>query len=1233
VDAAQFKRIDNVCDDFERAWQEGSRPRLEDYLGQVTEADRATLYDELLRLDLHYRQLADSPSPTAGSTFGPPAVPGYEMLEELGRGGMGVVYKARQVKANRLVALKMILAGQYTSLEARLRFQIEAEAVARLSHPHVVRLFEVGEHERWPFFSLEFCPGGSLKKRLAGQPQPPRQAAVLAEKLARAVAAAHAQGLLHRDLKPDNVLLGEDGEPRITDFGLARRKTDPGMTQSGAVVGTPSYMAPEQAQGKKDVGPAIDIYALGAVLYECLTGRPPFLADSPVDTLAQLVTTEPVPPRRLNPQVPIDLETICLKCLQKDPGKRYASATDLAQDLGRFLAGEPILARPVGALERAVKWVRRNPVAAILVAVLLLVVLAGISGVWLWQQQRTAVLARQREADQNALAILERGQALLKEGWQANDLGRLKDARAEANQAAEVIGTGFVTPAVQQQVVVFQLEVERRSRQAAKNSDLLVALLNVSAPPEPTYYSRAAEQGRDKILPRSSVEEQYTRAFRRWGVDVDTTAEAEMVAQWKDQPRPVLEEIIAALDDWMLARRREYPEGKWRRLLRVARELDPSPHRQELRAVLAGDHQGRSRAVAGLAVSLAGTGQPWAALAELGCARPAHLRRLRAQMKPATDPVISVVLLARVCREARDFVGAEEVLREALAARPDQVVLLHILGVLLKRQGPPRLGEAIECFRAVRARQPDLGSPLASALVQAGRYAEAEAVLHDLVRRQPRNPDLQVSLGNALYRQKKLNEAEAAYREAIRLEPDSAPGYLGLGSALKAQDRLDDAEAASRKACLLDPKYPETHYHLGCDLLARNKVNEAVPTFRKAIALRPDYVWAHNNLGLALVAQKKLDEAMAAYRRAIAIDPDFAGPYINLGNVLFWQNRVDEAVAAFRKAGQLQPDLVVAHYNLGQLLGLQKKWGEAEAAYRQTIAHQPDHAGAHYNLGVVLLEQHKLDEAVRALRLAIHFRPENAQAHYGLGRTLFLQRKSDEAESPYRQAIALRPHYAEAHCNLGNILRGKGQFKESLAAYRRGHELGSKSSGWTFPSIDWVRQAERLVELEGKLPAVLEGSAKPASAAEQVEFARLCVFKKLHATAARFYRDAFAAVPQLAQDVRSSNRYHAARVAALAGCGQGKDADRLVDRERDSWRQQALDWLRADLTWWEGALDRDNAQTRAVVSRWLRSWQSDRDLAGVRDRAALGQLPEAERKQWRKLWAQVTALLALASER
>jgi serine/threonine protein kinase len=319
-------------------------------------------------------------SPPSESGMSPPAlspedtalpqIPGYEVEAVLGRGGMGVVYKARHVRLNRPVALKMLVSGAYAGPQERQRFAREAEAVAGLRHANIVQVYDVGDHDGRPYFTMEFVEGGSLDQKLAGLPQPARQAAALAATLAEAVQVAHQGGVVHRDLKPANVLLTVDGTPKIADFGLARRLADgAGLTLSGVTVGTPSYMAPEQARGQsRALGPAVDVYALGAILYELLTGRPPFCGETPAETMLQVIHQEPVPPSRLNARVPRDLETICLKCLRKERRRRYGSALELAEDVQRFLHDEPIRARPVGTVEKLWRWVRRRPGPAGLLA-------------------------------------------------------------------------------------------------------------------------------------------------------------------------------------------------------------------------------------------------------------------------------------------------------------------------------------------------------------------------------------------------------------------------------------------------------------------------------------------------------------------------------------------------------------------------------------------------------------------------------------------------------------------------------------------------------------------------------------------------------------------------------------------------------------------------------------------------------------------------------------------------
>jgi serine/threonine protein kinase len=401
------RTLDELTDDT--IWKSGPRHDLSFLV--ATESGRAV--DPLARTAVATDDADEHEPPRA------PTMPGYEITGELGRGGMGVVYKARHVRLNRPCALKMILAGAHASPEHVARFINEAEAIARLAHPSIVQIRHIGEADGLPFLELEYVSQGSLDQQLDGTPWPPRKAARLAEQVALGIADAHRHGIVHRDLKPSNVLLADDGTPKVGDFGLAKMlDSQSGLTQSESVMGSPSYMAPEHALGRaKAAGPAVDVYAVGAILYELLTGRPPFRGTTALETLEQVKTTEPVTPSRLVPGVPRDIETICLKCLQKEPSKRYETAQSLGDDLHRFQEGRPILARRTTSAERFWRWCRRNPwlAGANVAAATLTTILAVVStfAAWTFRLQRDQIGAEKlrvqfanRQTQENLLESL-----------------------------------------------------------------------------------------------------------------------------------------------------------------------------------------------------------------------------------------------------------------------------------------------------------------------------------------------------------------------------------------------------------------------------------------------------------------------------------------------------------------------------------------------------------------------------------------------------------------------------------------------------------------------------------------------------------------------------------------------------------------------------------------------------------------------------------------------------------
>ena len=487
-----------------------------------------------------------SPWPLQEDAF--PSIPGYEVEAILGRGGMGVVFKARHLRLNRTVAIKTLLGGGSAGPRERERFQREAETVAALRHPNVVQLYDVGEEEGRPYFTMEFVDGGSLALKLAGSPQPARPSADLVSTLADAVHAAHRGGIVHRDLKPGNVLLAADGTPKISDFGLARRlEGGAALTLSGVLVGTPSYMAPEQALGRAAaVGPATDVYALGAILYELLTGRPPFRAATGAETVQQVISQEPAPPSRLNAQVPRNLETICLKCLHKEPARRYSSAEELADDLRRFGEGRPIQARRVGWSERTWRWSRRNPTVAALVATsLALVGLASGGGVWFLQQRA----GRRAELRGEVVTAVAQAESLRKRF-------HYHEARELLEQARQRLG-----PAGQDDL---HRQVDRAQADLELVEGLDRARLQAATLRNGKYGNFNAEPLYEKT---------WAKAFGRPWDDVEELAE-------RVRHSSVRAEIVPALDDWASitldpARR------AW--LLALARGADPDSSRDRLR--------------------------------------------------------------------------------------------------------------------------------------------------------------------------------------------------------------------------------------------------------------------------------------------------------------------------------------------------------------------------------------------------------------------------------------------------------------------------------------------------------------------------------------------------------------------------------------------------------------------------------------------------------------------------
>jgi serine/threonine-protein kinase len=857
--------------------------------------------------------LADGPARSL------PKIPGYEIEAVLGRGGMGIVFRARHLRLNRLVALKMLLGGEYAQPQELARFLREARSVAGLRHANLVQVHDVGEHDGRPYFTMEYVEGGSLAQKLLGAPQSAHQAAGLVATLADAVEVAHQGGIVHRDLKPANILLTAAGTPKIADFGLARHfgTGSAAVTRTGERVGTPSYMAPEQAMGKaRMIGPSVDIYSLGTLLYELLTGRPPFRGETPSETELQVIYQEPVPPSRLNAKVPRDLETICLKCLHKEPRRRYATAAALADDLRRFLRGESITARPAGPLERLGKWMRRRPSVAALLGASFVFTAALIGGaLWLTVQQ-----AQRREAVEGDL----------REIVNLQERARWAEAGAVLERAEVRLGGGGPT------------DLRRRLDQARHDLDLAkqlddIHLKRVGSVEEIDFTSTPADADRD-----------YEKAFRDAGLGEVHDDPASVAARVRGSA--VHEALVAALDDWAAS---VIDAARRRWLLEVARRADPDPEGWRDRAR---DPQGwddaaaladlaQTAPVSGPAVQLLlAVGDRWHAN---GGYHIVYLRRI--QREHPADFWVNFTLA-----NALKYQGPGEAIsyfRVALAIRPEAAIAFYNLGDVLKFQG--WLDEALDYYRKALAIDPTdakAQTGFGNLLKEMGRVDEAIDYFRQAVRGNSTNVWAHTNLGKALKHAGRLDEAVDAYQHALVLDPNNPAAHDGLRSVQMQLGRGEEVCLAWRKA--LEAGWPGPEAWLGyaelCLFLGQEaEYRRTCQTLLSRFGASTDPFIAERIGQACLLLQASDDElrqAAALCGRAVAAGrskPDWAYPYFLFAKALaaYRQGHFDKAIAQLRGEASLIPGpiprmlLAMARFRKGEKEAARHTLAEAVAAY------------------------------------------------------------------------------------------------------------------------------------------------------------------------------------------------------------------------------------------------------------------------------------------------------------
>ena len=965
-------------------------------------------------------------------------VPGYEIIDVLGSGGMGVVYKARDLNLNRLVALKMIRNDRKLTSEDLARFWIEAMSVARPRHANIVQIYHIGQVGPVPYLSLELLEGGSLAKRLGGMPQPFRDAAAMVATLARAVRAAHLAGIIHRDLKPSNVLFDIGGTPKISDFGLAKRlEVEDGETVFGQVMGTPSYMPLEQAQGKtNEIGPAADIYALGAMLYEMLTGRPPFKGMTTAETLSQVLTEEIIAPSRLRAKIPFDLETICLKCLEREPRKRYADAAALADDLDRFLNGRTILARRTPAWERAIKLAKRRPATTLVLALgLALSVAAGV--VWRDSQIRAVEHARTEE---DRLAGLRREvDAKLFDAQKALDERQWAEVSVITSKELERIGA------------------ERRLDDLRGRAEDLLAKARRGLADQ-----RASEQVRARLKTfRTALDEANFLDTRFTGFGINSTPEAACRAAG-DALRVF--GVAADGDDWTLSplpesmnprEREEVEAGFYESLLiladGVAHRPGAGPKQRAKEALKVLDRAAPMRRSASRGYHLRRSSY----LATTGESRSAEQERAQAEREAPVD--------------AFDFFlnGHERLKRSELSAA------IADFDAVLQRKPDHFWAQCLLAICHLQNQQPLRAKPSLNACLQQRGDTVWLYLLRGIAGAQAGNKALELA-GNYPDQAKALNAEAAAQFDAAETDYAKALGLLDRnpeGTDLRytlhvnrglirfERNDLIGAEADLREAIRLDDRHFEAFSALAHVERKRDRINDALEHFDRAIALKPLWPPLYRGragviLGLKEISPERRDAALNDLQAAICYDsagsPFVALDYLHQASLLHGAGRDADALKACEAAIDVAPKNADAHLmRLELLIGLQR-YDDLIGSCDVVLNTLKPIARIHELRGMAhdALKQHA--KAAEDYTLALSLAPKQPELLALRGWSYLMTDSPRLALEDFDAAISVNPKPANGYNGRGfakaRLRRFREAVKDAEAALERGKDARTASN-------------------------------------------------------------------------------------------------------------------------------------------------------------------------------------------
>jgi tetratricopeptide (TPR) repeat protein len=1243
--------------------------------------------EALLRANVGASGFMNRPAPAPDRTVDEPPIaegPGtvigpYKLLEQIGEGGFGAVFMAEQQEpVRRKVALKVLKPGM-DSKHVIARFEAERQALALMDHPNIARVHDGGATASGrPYFVMELVKGQPITEFCDQNQLTPKERLELFVHVCQAVQHAHQKGIIHRDLKPSNVLVSRhDTTPavKVIDFGVAKALgqtlTDKTLfTGIAQMIGTPLYMSPEQAgMSDLDVDTRSDIYSLGVLLYELLTGTTPFtkerLQGAGYDEIRRIIREEEPPrpstristlgrgatpvstqrksdPKRLSQLVRGELDWIVMKALEKDRSRRYETPGAFAADVQRYLHDEPVLACPPSAAYRFRKFARRHK-TGLAVAGLILFFMASLAGGVGWVVRDQA--ARQAKVVNDLEMALDRAELYQKEGKRAEALAGFGQAKTLAREVPLNPGRDARLAQLKE-----RLDADARDRAFIDRYDDIRLRVQSEVNVVEGHFRD------DQTLPLVG------EALRDFGIEIGVQSPAEAAALIQSRPESVGQEVIAALGDYFRwVPQDDAPTRQW--LLDTLDAADRNDWRVRVRKASADRDWSTLKQLAG---DVDAHKQPPSFLIRLARGFPTSMRPTRLELLRRTQRAHPADLWANhwLAFELREDGKPAEAVRyftAALALRPENPGILLNRGNVLREA--KELDEAITDFRHVLTIVPHYANAhvnLGLVLCDKRLFDEAIPEIREAIRLNNRDAKAHRVLGDALQGKGLVDDAIVAYREALRIDEDYADAHNNLGNALRRKEQFEEGIAAHREAIRINKNVAEYHNDLAATLVDNGRFDEAITEVREAIRLQEDVAMFHNNLGIALKKKGRLDEAIAAHRDAIRLQKDFADAHRSLGDALREKGLIDDAISAYRDALRIKKDYADAHNGLGICLRLKNQLDQAIVEYREAIRFDKGFAEAHYNLGIALYFKGRYDEAIveyheairlkenypdayvslgnahmlngqpdqaeAALREAVRLDKDHAMAHNNLANILLTRHKFAEAVAEYHEAIRINKDYLEARLGLGSALCNQGEFRKALVEMRRAHEISGRSPH----TAQGIRQYERLIELDEQLPGFLEGKTTPASPQERGELGWLCTLKQRNRAAVRFYQEAFAAKPDLGDDLLFGHRYQAACAAALAGCGTGTDTDNLDAPERARLRGQSQEWLRAELTAWRRLLDREPDKAGMVALR-MRHWLVvDPDFASVRGKDALAKLPDAERESWQKLWDDVSALLERA---